>query len=96
MSDNALSHHGTHFSDANIKSAYVQGGAAGDLTLSGIATTDELISVWSLDVGATTPDVSDLTDEFSITAANTINNTGGTSTAGNIVAVFYRKGHPNS
>lgn len=96
MSDNALSHHGTHISDANIKTAYVQGDAAGDLTVPGITTKDTLISVWSLDVGATTPDAEDLTDEFSITDDDTINNSDGTSTDGNIVAVHYQKGHPNS
>ena len=77
--------------DYPIVSAVIAGGAAGNLTVTGIATTDELISVTQfVGAGVAVTDVSDLTSEFTITAANTINNTGGTNTTGNKLLVLYR------
>lgn len=66
--------------------ALVAGGAAGAFTVSGIATVDRLITVqWLVSNGAHT----DLTSEFSITAADTIDNTGGSDTTGHQLLVFY-------
>ena len=67
---------------------YGVGGSAGDLTVAGVKTTDRILLVQSLTLSAGAPSaVADLTSEFTITAANTVNNTGGTSTAGAFVAV---------
>lgn len=67
--------------------ALVAGGAAGNLTVSGIKTANRLIFVGKIvDAGQA---FSDLTSEFTITAANTINNTGGTSTASSHVVVVW-------
>jgi len=70
--------------------AIVAGAAAGNVTVTGIGTNDELISVTHL-VGSGTDvtDVDDLTSEFSITAADTINNAGGTDTSGNELRVRW-------
>jgi hypothetical protein len=61
----------------------VAGGAAGDITVTGITTSDRLVSVINLTDGA------DLTSEFSITAADTINNAGGTATTGDDLLVVW-------
>lgn len=73
----------THFSDVNIVSTVISGGGTGDLTVTGISTEDELKAV--LDLGAP----ADLTDEFTISADDTINNDGGSSSSGNSVLVMY-------
>lgn len=66
----------------------VSGAAAGDVTLTGVRTVDELESVINLTDG------DDLTAEFSISAADTINNTGGTSTATKSLLVrWHRRGY---
>jgi len=65
----------------------VAGGSAGNITVTGIAVDDELLSV--LEVDFTTPSITELKAEFSVTAANTINNTGGTDTSGNFLVVVY-------
>lgn len=68
----------------------VTGGAAGDHTVTGIATTDELVLVlYFVGAGTDVTDITDLTSEFTITAANTINNTGGTATTGGKLLVLY-------
>lgn len=59
------------------------GGAAGDITVTGINLGDKLSLVLNL------TDLVDLTSEFSITAANTINNAGGTATTGDALLVCY-------
>jgi hypothetical protein len=73
------------------KSAVIAGGAAGDLTVTGIATTDRLVGVVRLnrDASAANVDISALTAEFTITAANTINNAAGTNTTGDSLLVLY-------
>lgn len=68
----------------NVKERYVAGAAAGNVTVTGIKTTDQI-----LDVRATDGTLQDITSEFSITAANTINNTGGTSTAAKVLKVRW-------
>lgn len=70
----------------------IAGGSAGNLTVTGIATTDSLISVVRLDRDATAANVnlSVITSEFTITATNTINNAGGTDTTGDTLLITYR------
>lgn len=63
------------------------GAAAGDQVVTGIKTTDQLMAVVGIPDGAGTP--LNLTSEFTITAANTINNVGGTSLSGFTMQVFY-------
>lgn len=74
------------------KTAVANGGSAGNITVTGIATTDVLEAVLYFPISTgTVTGVSDLTSEFSITAANTINNTGGTATTGGKLEVRYRR-----
>lgn len=68
----------------------VAGGAAGDFAVAGIAATDELVSVVHVDGTDASETVADLTAEFDITAADTINNAGGTDTTGGFLVVTYR------
>jgi len=88
-------------SKSNRKFAIVNGGAAGNITVPGIAANDVLDGVFAaaFTINANPPadnspidltaSAGDLTAEFSITAAATINNTGGTSTANHILFVWY-------
>ena len=63
--------------------AVITGAAAGNLTAPGIATTSKLLSVIQYIGGGTAvTGIADLTSQFTITAVNTINNTGGTNTTG--------------
>lgn len=63
--------------------AVITGGAAGNLTAPGIATTSKLMWVLQfIGAGTAVTSIADLTSQFTITAANTINNTGGTNTTG--------------
>lgn len=84
----------------SIVRAVIDGGAAGNLTVTGIKTTDTLVGVLRLDVEADTGTsatgnkiqaISDLTSEFTITATNTINNAAGTNTTGDRLMVMYRR-----
>ncbi|MGZ8245836.1 capsid cement protein [Methylomagnum sp.] len=86
-----------------LKSAVIAGGSAGNLTVTGLAATDELIAVTRFDVATDTGTsasgnkvqaVADLTSEFTISAANTINNTDGTDTTGDTLSVLYRQVKP--
>jgi hypothetical protein len=75
---------------------YAVGGAAGDLTVVStpdLLAEDQLISVIAIahDGDGDIVSVTDLTSEFSITADNTINNTGGTSSADALVAVQFAR-----
>lgn len=76
----------------DIKTAVIAGGSAGAHTVTGIATEDTLLAVHRVDLDGTAAniDYDDLTSEFSISAANTIDNTGGTDTTGDKLAVIYR------
>lgn len=80
----------------SIRLAQVIGAAAGNITVAGIKTTDKILSVSVADIALTegAPNtrawsVADRTSEFTITAADTINNTGGTSTANKLVTILY-------
>ncbi len=65
-----------------------QGASAGNVTVAGIEVGDRILRVESLAIGTTSAGaVADLTSEFTVTAANTINNTGLTSTANKFVVV---------
>lgn len=68
----------------------VAGGAAGAHTVTGIATTDTLVSVIHIDATDASEAVADVTAEFSISAADTIDNTGGTNTTGGFLLVTYQ------
>jgi hypothetical protein len=73
---------------ANTTRATAAGGAAGNITITGIATTNTLLAVVA--VKDADQSVLDLSTQFTITATNTINNTGGTATTGYHVVVVYR------
>lgn len=74
------------------KTAVINGGSAGNLTVTGITTSDVLTAVLYYPVsGGNVTGVTNLTSEFTITAADTINNTGGTATTGGRVEVRYRR-----
>lgn len=78
-----------------LKMTPIKGGTAGSHTLTGIATVDAILSVSSVTLsGADLSEVNinavaDLTSEFSISAANTIANTGGTNTTGALLLVLW-------
>lgn len=78
-----------HLAGGFLKCTMVAGGAAGDFTVAGIATGDELVSVWHVSTAAAVATIADITSEFDITAANTINNTGGTATTDDQLIVFW-------
>lgn len=64
------------------------GAAAGNVTVTGVATTDSLLFVGVFTTKASIATFADLTSEFTITATNTINNTAGTSTANNQLLII--------
>lgn len=75
-----------------LKFYAIAGGSAGDHTVTGVAADDHLVAVIHF-----TPSTSlaILTSEFTISAANTINNTGGTDTSSDylLVVTFDKSGH---
>src|SRR6266550_2539368 len=72
-----------------LKFALISGGSAGNLTVAGIKTTDSLRLVLKFTgAGTAVTDLADLTSEFTITATNTINNTGGTASTGKVLVVW--------
>lgn len=76
----------------NVVKRWVAGAAAGNITVTGIKTTDKLLYVGGFTVAEGAPNTftpRNLTSEFSISAADTINNTGGTSSAGGLLLVEY-------
>lgn len=72
-----------------VKTTIIAGGAAGAHTVTGIKTRDTLVSVLHLDMTDASETGVNRTAEFSITAANTIDNTGGTATTGGFLVVTY-------
>lgn len=68
------------------------GAAAGDVTCLGIVATDKILLVQStsFDADGDIVAVADLTSEFTA-GAGVVNNTGGTSTADELVTVTYVK-----
>jgi hypothetical protein len=77
----------------NLKYDFIAGGAAGALTLTGIQLGfDRLHKVVQLDLVEAAPPTwafADLTSEFSITADDTIDNTGGTNTTGDGLFIVW-------
>lgn len=71
---------------SDLTSRAVSGAAAGNLTVTGIKKNDRLVLVQDLTAG-----VANLASEFTVTADDTINNTGGTSTAGHTVLVMWER-----
>jgi len=75
-----------------IGSAIIPGAAAGAHTLAGpINLDDDLLSVAHVSADLVT--LVDLTSEFTITAANVIDNTAGTTSAGNFLLVVWAEGN---
>ena len=74
-----------------LRQTVVAGGAAGNFTVTGITTSDVLVSVlYFAGAGTDVTDLSNLTSEFTITATNTINNAGGTASTGGKLIVTYQ------
>lgn len=71
-----------------LKQAVIAGGAAGAHTVTGIATQDRLVSVHHYTPGSSSTYV-DLTDEFTISDADEIDNAGGTATTSDTLVVTY-------
>lgn len=69
-----------------IRTRVVAGAVAGNITVTGIAVGDHLQAVQNVAAAG-----ANLADEFTITAANTINNTGGTNTTGMVLLVIWYK-----
>lgn len=91
----------TSLGRTDIRFAFISGAAAGDHTVTGIATTDVLERVYRADVNCDASGASptaivsvlgflDHTSEYTITADDTINNTGGTTSADMILIVLWR------
>lgn len=72
-----------------VKTTIIAGGAAGNHTVTGIKTRDTLVAVLHSDYTDASETGQNLTSEFSISAADTINNTGGTDTTGGFLVVTY-------
>jgi hypothetical protein len=106
------------FKNPFIKTAIIAGGAAGNLSVTGIKVGDEISSIISvggnsqtLATGAAAGDITvtgiladdvlksvinltdgtDVTSEFTVTADDTINNTGGTATTGDTLLVVWER-----
>ena len=73
-----------------IQIVLIDGGAAGDHTVTGIAVGDNLIRVLHTSTKAAIATMADLTSEFTV-AADKINNTAGTDTSDDQLLVFYNR-----
>jgi hypothetical protein len=71
--------------NGGVSQALVAGGAAGDFTVDGIKVTDRLLAV----IHNTAGTLVDLTSEFTISAADTINNADGTDTTNDDLLVLW-------
>lgn len=72
---------------SDTRSRWVAGAAAGNITVTGIGANDYLVEVGGFKLSDGTP--ANLTSQFTITADNTINNTGGTATTGYVLYVRW-------
>lgn len=79
----------TKLAGSFLKVTLVAGGAAGDHTVTGIASGDEIVFVGQFSTAAAIATFDDLTSEFSITAADTINNAAGTDTTNDLLQVIW-------
>jgi predicted RecA/RadA family phage recombinase len=82
-------HSSAQSAEFKVEEFQLAGGAAGAHTVTGIALGDRLIAVQHWSTAAAIATVADLTSEFSITAADTIDNTAGTATTSDQLIVFY-------
>lgn len=74
---------------ARPKVTLVDGGSAGNHTVTGITTADTILFVGLFETKASIATLADLTAEFTITAGDTINNTGGTATTNDQLFVLW-------
>lgn len=74
--------------DFSLRCAVATGGAAGNITATGVKVGDILVAVLREDA-TTGVTLSNLLSEFNISATNQINNTGGTATTGSNLLVWY-------
>lgn len=83
--------------DLALRQTVITGGAAGDHTVTGIKSEDVLKAVNHLvgDGTQLTGAVNDLTDEFSISGDDTINNDAGTDTTNGVLIVTYIAADPD-
>lgn len=72
-----------------IVQTIIPGAVAGAHTVTGIKTTDTLLAVIEMDFTDASETGADLLSEFTISAANTIDNTAGTDTSGGFLLVTY-------
>lgn len=72
-----------------VKTTIIAGGAAGNHTVTGIKPRDTLVSVLHQDYTDASETGDDITGEFTISAADTINNAAGTDTTGGFLVVTY-------
>lgn len=76
----------------NVRLSCIKGSTAGTFTLTGIAVSDAIMSVIKVRQstgGIAWNSVDDITTEFSISAANTITNTGGTNSTLALLLVLW-------
>ncbi len=79
----------THTDLAMVPAAIV-GGVAGDHTVTGIVVGDRIVAVFRFTtVTSNFQTIVDITSEFTVTAADTINNVGGTDTTADYLMIFY-------
>jgi hypothetical protein len=76
---------------AGIGSALINGGGPGNHTVTGITTADQLVKVYHISTAASIATMADLTSEFTISAANTINNEDETDTTSDQLLVFWNR-----
>lgn len=76
---------------SEVEVGLVAGGAAGDHTLTGISLGDRIVFVGHFSTAAAIATLADLTAEFTVTAADTINNVGGTDTSSDQLMIIYEK-----
>lgn len=72
-----------------LKVTLVSGGSAGNHTLTGIEVGDEIVFVGHFSTAAAIATLADITSEFSVTAADTINNAAGTDTTSDQLQVIW-------
>ena len=95
-------HEGFSHSAGRLRIALANGANATTVTVTGIALKDKILSVYALTTahdatyGFDVSAMGDYTSEFSISAANTITNAGGTNLTDKMLVILWEQGHPNS
>lgn len=81
--------------ETHLKMFLAAGGAAGAITVTGVAATDVIVGVSAFGLTEGSPNtfsgIANLTSEFTVTGANTISNVGGTSTANKLLVVLVER-----